>query len=593
MSVRGTWRPDRDEVVAENGVVTAMHPLAAEAGLEMLKKGGNAVDAAVATGFAISVVEPNNTSIAGVGFMLVHLETGTGKYPPGTDLVIEYGPRAPKAARPDMYKITGPGAGISTYAVEGNENEEGYRSIAMPGTAAGLCVAHELLGKLPLAQVMEPAIHLAQEGFDVYWLLSLMIGSSMAGLQRYPGSRDILLPGGVPPDYTPDPSSPTVDSHRLIQSDLADVLKRIAKFGRAGMYRGEVADAAAEDMRRNGGLITRDDLAEYEPVVKTPLATNFRDFRVLAPTAPSGSWTALETLNILENFDLRSMGHNSAEHLHTWLEGARHAFADRFRYMGDPDFVDVPLKALLSKEYAKQVAGQMDAERAAVEALSDEPPWTYFATQAIHDPWPFEGRPRPTDQPVFSTDSSGDCTTHLGAADRDGNIVSCTQTAVSSFGSRVVTPGLGFIWNNGMVWFNAKPGANNSIAPWKRPLVNMAPLLATKQGKPYLSVGSPGGRQVINANINVALNILEFGMSPQEAITASRTDAAGPMNLVDSRLDGDVVEALRRMGHRIEVVSDIEAWYRFARPSAILVDRDQGVLRAGTHLLQTAESVGF
>ena len=593
MNLRGVWRPDRDEVVAENGVVTAMHPLAAEAGLEMLKKGGNAVDAAVATGFAISVVEPNNTSIAGVGFMLVHLETGTEKYPPGTDLVIEYGPRAPKAARPDMYKITGPGTGISTYAVEGNENSEGYRSIAVPGTAAGLCVAHELLGKLPLEQVMEPAIHLAQKGFDVYWLLSLVIGSSMAGLRRYPGSRDIFLPGGVPPDYTPDPSSPTIDSHRLVQSDLADVLKRIAKFGRAGMYTGEVADAAAEDMRRNGGLVTRTDMAEYEPAVKTPLATTFRDFQVLAPTAPCGSWTALETLNILENFDLRSMGHNSAEHLHTFLEGARHAFADRFRYMGDPDFVDVPLAGLLSKEYADQVAGQMDMERAAVEALSDEPPWTHFATQAIHDPWLFEGRPRPTDLPVSSTNSSGDCTTHLGTADRDGNLVSCTQTAVSHFGSRVITPGLGFIWNNGMVWFNAKEGANNSIAPWKRPLVNMAPLLATKQGKPYLSVGAPGGRQVINAGINVAVNVLEFGMSPQEAITAPRTDAAGVTNLVDCRLNGDVIAALKQMGHRIEVVSDVEAWYRFARPSAIVADRDRSVLRAGTHLLQTAEAVGF
>ena len=593
MSLRGVWRPDKDEVVAANGVVTAMHPLAAEAGLEMLRKGGNAVDAAVATGFAISVVEPNNTSIAGVGFMLVHLETGTGQYPPGTDLVIEFGPRAPNAARPDMYKITGPGTGISTFAVEGNENADGYRSIALPGTAAGLCVAHEHLGKLPLEQVMEPAIHLAQEGFDVYWLLSLMIGSSMAGLQRYPGSRKIFLPNGAPPDYTPDPSSPNIASHRLVQRDLAEVLKRIAKSGRAGMYEGEVAAAAEEDMRRNDGLITREDLARYEPAIKKPLTTSFRDYQILSPTAPSGSWTALQTLNILDNFDLRSMGHNSKEHIHTFVEGARHAFADRFRYMGDPDFVDVPLKGLLSKEYAKQIAGQLDEKRAAVEAMSNEPPWTYFATQEIHDPWHFEGRPRPTDSPVSPTDSSGDCTTHLGAADADGNIVSCTQTAVGTFGSRVVTPGLGFIWNNGMTWFNAKPGAANSIAPWKRPLVNMAPLLATKHGKSYLSVGAPGGRQVINANINVALNVLAFGMGPQEAITAPRADAAGQVNLVDSRLDGNVVEALRNMGHRIEVVSDIEAWYRFGRPSALVVDREHNVLRAGTHTLQTAEAVGF
>lgn len=587
MTLRGVWQPDRDEVLAENGVVTAMHPLAAEAGLEMLRKGGNAVDAAVATGFAISVVEPNNTSIAGVGFMLVHLETGAGKYPPGTDLVIEYGPRAPKAARPDMYSIAGPGTGISTYAVEG------YRSIALPGTAAGLCVAHELLGRLRLEQVMEPAIHLAQGGFDVYWLLALMVGSSMAGLQAYEASRDIFLPGGFPPQYTPDPSSLNVDSDRLVQRDLADVLKRIASQGRAGMYRGEVAAAADEDMRKHGGLITREDLAEYEPTVKTPLSSSYRDFQVFAPTAPSGSWTALETLNILENFDLKSMGHNSVEHLHTFLESARHAFADRFQYMGDPDFIDVPLKGLMSKAYAKEVAEQVDLERATIEELTDEAPWTYFAQRAIHDPWPFQGEAGPGDRSRPSTESAGDCTTHLGAADKEGNLVSCTQTAVNTFGSRVVSKGLGFLWNNGMMWFNAMPGAANSIAPWKRPLVNMAPLVATKDGKSYLSVGSPGGRQVINANINVTLNILEFGIGPQQAITAPRTDAAGLENLVDSRLDAAVVSDLRRLGHRIEVVDDVESWYRFARPSAILVDRDAGVLRAGTHLLQTAEAVGY
>jgi len=359
------------------------------------------------------------------------------------------------------------------------------------------------------------------------------------------------------------------------------------------MYEGEIAVAAAEDMSRNGGYLTREDLADYHAIVKTPLATSYRDFEILSPTAPSGSWAALQTLNILENFDLRRMGHSSKQHLHTFIEGARHAYADRFRYMGDPDFADVPLDGLLSKAYAKQIAGQMDMERAAVEAMSDDPPWTYFATNAIHDPWEFEGRVDAGGTPLGTTNSDGDCTTHLGAADRDGNLVSCTQTAVSTFGSRVVTPGLGFIWNNGMVWFNAKPGAANSIAPWKRPLVNMAPLLATRDGKPYLSVGSPGGRQVINANINVTLNILEFGMGPQEAITAPRTDAAGSSSLVDARVDAATVEALRSMGHRIEVVNDVDAWYRFARPSAIVVDHDRGVLRAGTHTLQTAEAVGF
>ena len=593
MSRRSVWRPDKDEVVAENGVVTAMHPLAAEAGLEMLKKGGNAVDAAVATGFAISVVEPNNSSIAGVGLMLVHLGAAAGPYPPGTDLVIEYGPRAPKAARADMYTVVGPGAGISTYAVDGSENEEGYRSIAMPGTAFGLCAAHELLGKLPLEQVMEPAIHLAQEGFDVYWLLSLVIGTSMDGLQKYAGSREVFLPQGMPPQYLPDPSAAQQGTDRLVQRDLAEVLRRISRSGPAGLYEGEVAEAIEEDMSNNGGLITRQDLAEYRSAVTSPLVGSFRGYDVLAPTAPCGSWTALQTLNILENFDLSSMGHNSTEHLHTFLESSRHAFADRYRYMGDPDFVDVPLDGLLSKGYAKEVAAQVDSGRAIVEGLSDEPPWAYFESRGLHDPWRFEERPRPADQEGSAGAAVGDCTTHLGAADRDGNLVSCTQTAVSTFGSKVVTKGLGFVWNNGMVWFNARPGAVNSIAPWKRPLVNMAPLLVTKDGKGLLSVGSPGGRQVTLANTNVVLNILEFGMGPQQAITASRTDAAGPVNLVDARLDDSVVESLRGMGHSLDVVSDIEAWYRFARPSAIQVDQENGVLRAGTHTFQVAEAAGY
>ena len=174
MNFRSTWNPDKKEVVSKNGVVASMHPLASEAGIEMLKKGGNAIDAAVATGFAISVLEPNNSCIAGVGFMQISLNSPIKNYPAGTNVVIEYGPRAPKAARPDMYKITGPGGGISTYSVEGNHNTDGYQSIAIPGTTAGLCKAHELFGELPLEQVMEPAIHHAKEGYDVYWLLSLI-----------------------------------------------------------------------------------------------------------------------------------------------------------------------------------------------------------------------------------------------------------------------------------------------------------------------------------------------------------------------------------------------------------------------------------
>ncbi|MCL0099724.1 gamma-glutamyltransferase [Dehalococcoidia bacterium] len=595
MNYRSIWRPNRDEVVAENGVVTAMHPLAAKAGIEMLKQGGNAIDAAVATGFAICVVEPNNTSIAGVGFMLCHLASGVGEFPPGTNLVIEYGPRAPKSAQNDMFKITGPGAGISTYSVKDNENEQGYRSIALPGTAMGLYSAHALLGKLPIKQIMEPAIHLAQEGFEVDWLLSLMIGSSMDGLQRYPASREIFLPTGFPPKYLPDPSSTDQIVEKLIQKDLAEVLKQLARHGPAGIYKGEIAAYIEEDMRDNGGLITRKDLADYCATITKPLTHRFREYELTAPTAPCGSWTALEILNILENFDLRTMGHNSVEYLHTFLESSRHAFADRYRYLGDPDFTNIPLNGLLSKEYGAQLASTITPNRSDIESLSDKPPWDYFESKELHNPWIFDSSVEDVVQHESSGNQALDCTTHFGTADSEGNVVSCTQTAVSTFGSKVVTKDLGFVWNNGMVWFNPKAGTANSIAPWKRPLVNMAPLLALSKrvNGPVLSVGSPGGRQVTSANLNVVLNILEFGMSPQEGITASRTDAAGPVNLVDSRLDTSIVKSLREMGHAIRVVTDIESWYSFARPSAILVDKKRGILRAGTHALQTAQVLGY
>ena len=594
MALRSVFRPDREEVEAENGIVAAMHPLAAEAGLEMLRRGGNAVDAAAATGFAISVVEPNNSCIAGVGFMLVHLASGAGEYSAGSDVVVEYGPRAPLAARPDMYRVTGPGTGISTYQTEGDENTHGYRSIAVPGTAAGLCRAHQLMGALPLEQVMEPAIQYAHDGFESYWALTLVVAANMKQLQRFPVASDLFLPGGFPPGYLSDPSSADEGAYVVKQRDLAELLRRISKDGAAAMYEGEVAAAIEEDMRANGGLITRRDLAQRKPEVRTPLRLPYRGrYEILSATAPNGAWTTLQTMNILERFELGSLEFGSAEHLHLFVEAARHAFADRYHYMADPEFADVPLDGLLSKEYAREVAEGIDVDRAGLEDGSGEAPWARYETRPLHDPWPYEGRPRPASAPGGSAAAGGDCTTHFGVADRHGNLVSCTQTAVSSFGSKVMTKGLGILWNNGMIWFNARPGAANSIAPWKRPLVNAAPLLVKRDGKPYASIGSPGGRKVNNANTNVAVHMLDFGMGPQEAITAPRADASGATTQVDARIDSATIERLRRMGHDMEVIPDMAAWYSFARPSAIMVDSERGVLRSGSDPAPVPEARGY
>ena len=593
MNLRSTWRPDKDEVISENGIVASMHPKASEAGLEMLRRGGNAIDAAVATGFAISVLEPNNSCIAGVGFMQISLNSEINNYPAGTNVVIEYGPRAPKAARPDMYKITGPGGGISTYSVEGNHNTDGYQSIAIPGTTGGLCKAHELFGELPLEQVMEPAIQYAKEGYDVYWLLSLVIATNMEQLQKFPGSKEIFLPDGFPPKYIPDPSSADYSATRLKQKDLGDLLEKISKEGADAFYKGDVAAAIEEDMKKNDGLITMEDLAEFKAEVKVPVKTTFRDFEIYAPSAPNGGWTNLQTLNILENFDLKSMGHNSSVYLPTFIEGARHAFADRYHYLGDPDFVEVPLQGLLSKEYAKEISKNVNLNTAELENSYKGDPWNHYADIAIHDAWKYDEKSNKPDLNNGNHSPDTDCTTHFGTADKYGNLVSCTQTAVNSFGSKVVSKGLGILWNNAMIWFNPKPGTKNSIAPYKRPLVNMGPIIACKNGKPYASIGSPGGRKIHNANLSVALNILEFDMGPQEAISTSRVDSSGPTTLADYRIDANVLSALDKTGHKLEMVDDSETWYSFARPSAIVIDQEQKIIYGGSDAFPVAEAKGY
>ena len=582
MTLRSRWRPSKDEVVAQSGAVVAKHPLAAEVGLETLKQGGNAVDAAVATGFAISVVEPMMSCIAGVGFMVIHIP---GR---GASTVIEYQPRAPRAAQEDMYRVLDtPGTGIGVHDVEGAGNEEGYRSIAVPGTVAGLCLAHKMFGKLPLEQVVEPAIALAEGGFDVSWYLSLCIGNAVEAMRRFPATADVFLPNDRPLRHSTSPPE------RLVQKDLAQVLRLIARTGPEGFYGGEVAAAIEQDMVANEGLITREDLASYQAVARAPAVLAYRGHDVLTADLPFGGTTLLQTLSILQNFDLSGMSHNSAEYLHTFVEAARHAFADRYHYLGDPDYADVPMKGILSDQYARHVSEMIDPKRAQLEGDRGVEPWIRYSGLPLHDPWAYEGRPRPEATYAPSDGTDGDCTTHFGVVDKERNLVSCTQTAVSQFGSRVVTPGLGVLWNNGMLWFNPKPGAANSIAPWKRPVTNMAPIVVLKDGKPYLSIGSPGGRRIINCNTQVFLNVAEFGMGIQEAIAQPRVDASTMDTVADGRLGEDVVGRLTAMGHAVSVVEETAADISFATPLGILVDHKSGRVHGGVDVFRIAEAMGY
>ena len=577
MSLSSKLRVSKDEAVAENGVVAANHPLSSEAGLEMLKAGGNAVDAAVATGVAACVVEPMMTSIGGCGFMLIHLAEE------GISTVIEFSPRAPGAATADMYRVEDSAImDIGLQSVASGENIIGPKSATVPGTIAGFCLAHSKYGSLPLEQALEPAIHLAEQGLEVDWYTAMSISDEMERLVRYPGISGLMLNRGFPP---------TVGS-RLVQRDLGQTLRAVAKSGPEAFYKGEIAEAIANEVRSGGGVLSIEDMGRYEAQEVSPVSISYRGHTVLGARAVNGGTTGMETLSVLNNVDIGTRGHNSVEALHLFIEATRHAFADRYRFLGDPEFVSVPLKGLLSTGYGAALAAEMDRVNARLEPEGDTPPWLAYAERAIHDPWAFDPEAS-SEEYAMSGPTPKSSTTHLSVIDKDRNMVSCTHTMVNSFGSMIECRGTGVILADGMLWFNPSPGRANSIAGWKRPLVNMSPQLVLKDGKPLMTVGAPGGRKIINAVTQVVMNVVDFGMGMQDAIAAPRVDASGPDTLYNEAIDSDTVEALKARGHRMKVGPEDYANHSFARPVGVMVDEESGVLRGGVDVLRRAEARGY
>ena len=578
LNTRSVWRPDKDEVVVEHGAVATAHPIAAQVGVDVLRSGGNAVDAAIATGFCLTVVEPWNSSIAGHGQMIVHLPAE------GRSVAIDYGHRAPGAATAGMFRVIGQTVvGNGIYEVEDRANAVGHRAVGVPGVTAGMCRAHELFGSLPLERLLEPAVHYAREGFEADVTTCLMGSMFMPKLAGHGEAARVFLPGGHPP----------APGAKVVQRDLADTLERIGREGRDALHRGEVAAAIDEEMRRNGGVLSAQDLADYEAQVLEPARTSYRGYELLGTPAPAGTITTLQTLNILEGFDLRRLAHGSPEHLHLFIEAARHAFADRYGFVGDPDFDPAPLDGILSREYAREIARSIDREAAGLEEERERQPWIAYADSPLHDPWRYDPQRRPEIAKPASPPSEGDCTTHLSVIDRDRNMVACTQTAVAGFGSGVVVPGTGVLLPNSMVVFNPMPGAANSIAGFKRGLNNMTPVLALRDGRPFLTVGAPGGRRIMCRIAHVVSNVIDFGMSIQEAITAPSVDAAERETFVDHRIDPQTVDALARMGHNVEVVPEPSTGGGFSRPRGVMIDPGTGLLHAGVQPTGPDEARGY
>lgn len=527
----------------KNGVVAAANPEASKIGVEVMKKGGNAVDAAVATAFAISVFEPNASGIGGGGFMLIRMAK-TGK-----TVVIDYREKAPAKATPDMFVLDENGKVVN------DEITVGGKASGVPGTVAGLLTALEKYGTMKRADVMAPAIKHAGEGIIVSKNLEGIIQDNYEKLVKFDAASEVYLKDGLPYEA----------GDRLVNKDLAATLTKISKEGKKAFYEGEIAKKIADEVQKQGGLMTVEDLKNYTIEEREPVVGKYRDYTIIScPPASSGGTHIVQLLNMVENYDLKAMGDNTPESWHIWAESMKQAFADRAEYMGDTAYVKVPLKGLTSKEYAKEVVKKIDLEKAGKDIK-------------IGDPSKYE---------------SGS-TTHFSVMDKDGNMVAVTQTINYFFGSGVVVPGTGIMMNNEMDDFVPQKNMKNSIEGGKRPLSSMSPtLVLDPKNRPLMTIGSPGATRIIPAVALTISNVIDHGMTLQEAINAPRIAQfqSGKLN-AEGRMSFESYNKLQEMGHEINMRGTYDNY--FGGVQGVMMDYDTKTLQGGADPRRDGQAAAF
>jgi gamma-glutamyltranspeptidase/glutathione hydrolase len=533
----------KDEISA-NGMVAAAHPLAAQTGVDILQKGGNAIDAAVATAFALNAVEPNASGIGGGGFMLIRFaETGEV-------IVLDYREVAPAAATKDMF--------ASEEASAQRWSVEGGKAVGVPGTLMGLKEALDNYGTMTLEEVMTPAIEYMENGFEITETFSQMIEDNYEKLANWNDPFEIAyLKDGLPLE--------TGDV--LIQEDLAKTYREILGIGIEHLYGGELGQKIVDAVQAQGGILELQDLIEYQPRLLEPITGDYRGYDIFSMPPPSSGGTHLiQILNIMENFDIASMNYHGPTHISVMAEAMKMAFADRAQYMGDPAFAtDMPLEGLTSKEYAKFLADQIEIKEPKMEVPAGDP-----AGYEHHS------------------------TSHISVIDAEGNAVALTQTINYFFGSGVIVPGVGIIMNNEMDDFAKSPDSPNAPEPGKIPLSSMSPTIIEKDGETFMVLGTPGGTRIFTAMTQIISNVIDFSMSMDEAIEAPRMHCfssggeARPI-YVESLIPAITIEALRALGNEVEVRGAHDLYFGGAQ--GIMLKK--GVLFGGGDSRRDGVAIGY
>ncbi len=535
------------DTLGSRGMVASAHPLASQVGVDILKAGGTAVDAAVAVGFALGVVEPNASGIGGGGLMLIRFADS------GEVVFIDSREKAPAAATPAMFELDENGR-VKDDERGFNPVVVGGKAIAVPGEVAGLLTALDEYGTMSRGQVIQPAIDRATQGVPVSDVLAAMIVDNYDVISAFPASDAIYLNDGFPKE-----AGDTVSN-----TDLAKTLGMIAQQGRDAFYQGPVAQSIVAAVQADGGLITLEDLASYDVSFRQPVTGSYRGYQIISASPPSsGGAHVIELLNIMENFNLRKMGFNTPQSIHAWTEAMKLVYADRAKYMADTDFTDVPLAGLTSKQYAREQFHRIDMDKAMEQADAG-------------DPWPSE---------------SGS-TTHFSVVDAKGNMVAYTKTINHFFASGITAPGTGVLLNDQMDDFDKRPGQANSIAGGKKPLSSMSPTLLLKDGKPFATIGSPGGKRIITTMALLISNLVDFDMGIQTAINAPRFNnyESGPLK-IEARIPEEVREALVEKGHKLQIKKDFDLYFGGAQ--GILIDPETGEMRGGADPRRDGKAIGY